>query len=143
MGRTEEMLELLLIVAHRARLAFEEGCQFEEYVPHEVLLLRALVRAGQGKTGREVAKATGWSAGRVSQVVDELVKKEHVIRAKRLSVTGRGAGEAEGGGHVLRHVADSLLVGLEEVARDRLRELLQVLAQNSEGLERVKRNVYG
>jgi DNA-binding MarR family transcriptional regulator len=144
-----DILELIMLVAHRSRLAFEESCASDEFVAHEVLLLRALLRIGQNKTGRELARALGWSPGRVTQVIDALVAKDQVVRAPRrgrirpLSINGRGANEASGGVEILRQVGDVLVAGLDEAETRALREALKKLAERSEGLWRIKRNVDG
>lgn len=144
-----DVVELVMLIAHRSRVAFEESCASDEFVAHEVLLLRALLRLGQNKTGRELARALGWSPGRVSQVIDSLVDKEQVVRATRrgrirpLSITGRGVSEASGGAEVLRGVGDVLVAELGEGEAEALRASLQKLVACSERLWRIKRNVDG
>jgi DNA-binding MarR family transcriptional regulator len=140
MIRIEEVVELFMVVAHRSRVAFDEICAFEEFVPQEVLLLRALHRRGAKTTGRDLARALGWSPGRVSQVVDGLVEKEFVVRTPRLSITGAGLSEADQGAHVLRTVAEKIVESLDEDELYALFEMLRRVAANSEGLWRIRRN---
>ena len=72
----------LLSAAHRVRIALDDVCAFDEYVFHEVMLLRALSATGAPMSGVELARALGWSGGRVSTVVKSLLAKEMIARAK-------------------------------------------------------------
>jgi DNA-binding MarR family transcriptional regulator len=137
--RIEEIVELLILVAHRSRIAFEDSCNFEDAVAHEILLLRALSRRGTSVKGRDLARALGWSPGRVTQVVDVLVSKQQVERRPGLSVTGPGACEAEQGAYLLRDVAEKILDGFDEEERAMVVRVLRRLAANSEALWRIKR----
>lgn len=143
-----DVVELVMLIAHRARVAFEQSCTYEEYVAHELLLLRALLRLGHQKTGRELAYALGWSPGRVSQVVDALVEKGEVHRAPRrgrvrpLSITEPGLNEAASGAQMLAEVGAVLTAGVPEGDVAALRDALASMASRSESLWRIRRSAY-
>lgn len=139
MDHREEIVELLLLVGHRARIAFEEACAFDEFTGCEVLLLRTLARMGPHKTGREVAKKLGWSAGRVSQVTRRLVAKGQLIRGEKLSITNRGLSEADQCRHLFMWLANELLAGLDEEQREMFTRRMRKIAENSEALPRIRR----
>jgi DNA-binding MarR family transcriptional regulator len=124
-GMHEELVEVLIFLAHRARSKLEHACAEEEGCAHEILFLRALLRAGQQQKGRDLARSLGWSEGRVTQVVDALEEKEQVERRRGISITGAGAREAEYGGHLLKQVAEPMLRALEEEERELLSALLR------------------
>lgn len=137
----DQIVELMMIVAHRSRMAFDESCAVEEFVPHEVLLLRAC--AALKMKGRELARALGWSPGRVSQVAEALVQKEMLhrdARTKALTRTGPGSYEAQSGGYLLKEVGETLLEGMSYEERAAFQKTLERIAKNSEKLWRPTRD---
>ena len=140
MESSEELVELLIVVGHRARIAFEQVCACDERVGCEVLLLKALGRLGPGTKRRVLAEALGWSPRRVTEVVDRLVAKEHVRRIRRPYLTETGADEAERAHALLWIVGQEIVAGLGDGEREGLLSSLRQVAHNSETLWRIRRS---
>jgi DNA-binding MarR family transcriptional regulator len=132
----EEIVELLVVLGHWARVDFEHACAADEYVAHEVIFLRALARFGEGRTGSELARLLGWTPGRVSQVAASLVEKGFVTRGRRLAVTERGLHEGVDGSFAFRVVAGRMLGGIDDQARAALLAVLRKAKENISALSR-------
>ena len=136
----EELAELLIVIGHRARIAFEEVCACDQRIGCEVLLLRILGRLGPRTSRGNLAKALGWSRTRATQVVDRLVAKQHIRPIHRAHLTETGANEAEHASSLLSVVGEELLAGVGEDERGALLASLRQVAAKSERLWRITRN---
>lgn len=97
-----ESIFALLSAAHRVRIALEDACAFDEYVFHELTLMRALAYSPSPLSGIELAHALGWSGGRVSTVTRELVAKGKLTRARHANRRCRAVALSEEGHQELR-----------------------------------------
>jgi DNA-binding MarR family transcriptional regulator len=132
-----------MLVAHRARIALDDICSFDEYVLHELLVLRTLLRAGNAMTGRQVARAQGWAPGRASEVLAALRAKAHVAiarypghRCRAMKLTDAGAAEAMSAGEVVDTVGRELMAVLDEHEMAAFVSALRKVAERSERLWR-------
>jgi DNA-binding MarR family transcriptional regulator len=128
--RVEEIAELVILLGHAARLDLERSCPFEEFVAHEVLLLRALVRLGNHRKGKDIARVLGWTPGRVSQVASEAARRGHVTRERGWSLTPKGRSEAMQATFLFTSIAETLLDGLDVRQRTDLRGVLEKMRAN-------------
>ena len=140
MDPSEELAELLIVVGHRARIAFEEVCACDQRIGCEVLLLKTLGRLGPRTSRHSLAKALGWSRTRVTQVFHRLAVKEHVRPTHRAYLTETGANEADHASALLWVVGEELLAGLSDEERAALVASVRGLAANSEALWRITRS---
>lgn len=136
----------LMSAAHRARIALDDVCAFDEYLFHEVMLLRALSARPGAMSGVELARALGWSGGRVSTVTKTLLAKGLVVRARHanrrcraVALTEKGAAELRAAETLVDAVATPMLERLDTKELATFAGLIHRVAEQSAALGRRSR----
>ncbi len=136
----------LLSAAHRARIALDDVCAFDEYLFHEVLLLRALSSRSGSMSGVELARALGWSGGRVSTVTKTLLAKGLIVRARHanrrcraVALTEKGLAELRTAETVVDAIATPMLERFDTKELASFAGLIHRVAEQSATLGRRSR----